>query len=80
MRVTVEDVNDNPPVFHGEPYTRTIEEGNKSLKALLVTLSTTDADFMINGSVAYKITSGNDKVNFTLNKTSVSVLVVFQFW
>ena len=73
--MTITDVNDNAPVFHGKPYKNTVLEGLASYNLTVATLSTTDKDEGLNASITYKITSGNENVNFTLDAKTVSRLL-----
>ena len=58
ITLTVLDANDNPPIFTDANYTITITE-NTPANMTLVTVSTTDADSLINSAVVYSIIDGD---------------------
>ena len=61
ITVTIDDVNDNAPVFTSSA-TVTIEEN----KTAVTTLATTDVD--TNPTVTYSITAGADASSFAVTK------------
>lgn len=67
--ITVEDVNDNPPVFKSEAYKINIPE-NTPQGSSIAAVAASDADLAgsPNSEVSYEITSGNDDSYFTLEE------------
>ena len=63
IRLTIEDVNDNAPVFTSDS-TFTIDENTTAV----TTLVTTDAD--TNPTVTYSITGGADAASFAVTNDS----------
>lgn len=78
--ILLEDANDNPPVFLGEPYTASVLE-NLPGGVSLLTVQATDADSPSNAMVTYSLASGNSSGIFNLYSVSgeVSTLVPLDF-
>uniref|UniRef100_A0A6P7F7B9 Protein dachsous n=1 Tax=Diabrotica virgifera virgifera TaxID=50390 RepID=A0A6P7F7B9_DIAVI len=68
VQITVEDCNDNAPVFQTTDYEKTISE-NLPVGSSIETILATDADLVgsPNSEIIYDITSGNDEGSFKLN-------------
>uniref|UniRef100_A0A8C8BUY8 Protocadherin Fat 1-like n=1 Tax=Oncorhynchus tshawytscha TaxID=74940 RepID=A0A8C8BUY8_ONCTS len=78
VKVTVADVNDNPPRFTAEIYKGTVSEDDRPPSGVIAILSTTDADTEeINKQVSYFITGGDPLGQFAIehlqNEWKVSV-------
>lgn len=56
--ITIVDVNDNPPIFTQDVYVATVVEGTSNGFPIVSVLAR-DADFGLNGRVAYTIEEGN---------------------
>ena len=69
VTITVEDVNDSPPVFVSLPYIADILE-NSPPDTLVFIVSSTDADIGTNALVAYTIIGGNEDNHFTIHQLS----------
>jgi len=67
--VSVDDVNDSPPVFVSLPYTATVLE-NSPQGTTVITVSTMDNDIGTNAIVGYTIASGNEDGYFMINQLS----------
>ncbi|XP_046326847.2 protein dachsous-like [Haliotis rufescens] len=68
VRITVEDVNDNRPVFDPATYNTNIKEG-LSLQPLL-TVHAQDSDDGVFGTVRYSIQKGNNQGLFAINPSN----------
>ncbi|CAI5444412.1 unnamed protein product [Caenorhabditis angaria] len=71
ISITLQDVNDNWPIFYPNEYQLTIREGLLDSNSPLLRVSATDADEAKFGEVAYQILS--DSKSFTINTTSGDV-------
>ena len=71
ITVTITDLNDNPPVFVGTPYSATVLE-TASLNTTVVTFSTTDFDSPANSAVSYS-SPDIGPTPFCLDGTSIIV-------
>nr|ABX90059.1 hedgling [Amphimedon queenslandica] len=69
--ITVNDINDNPPVFMPSTINLTFPE-NQALGSLNITISATDNDEPGNPNsiITYSITSGNDGNSFSINSAT----------
>ncbi|CAH3149034.1 unnamed protein product, partial [Pocillopora meandrina] len=72
--VTVEDINDNPPVLAKEEYTISLSLHAKP--GLLLNLNASDKDIGENAEVAFEITDGNEKQLFWINSSSGDLFLV----
>ncbi|RMX51574.1 hypothetical protein pdam_00017732 [Pocillopora damicornis] len=72
--VTVEDINDNPPVLAKEEYTISLSLHAKP--GLLLNLNASDKDIGENAEVAFEITDGNKKQLFWINSSSGDLFLV----
>ena len=68
VNVTVEDENDNPPVFTVENQTVSIPE-TAEIGSFVFAFQTSDADILNNSVIQYSITVGNDDMLFTISDT-----------
>ena len=68
--VTVEDVNDQSPVFNPKQYRATVRDGANS-GAIVFMVSATDADIGMNAESTYTITSGDTSVFKVNQKTGI---------
>uniref|UniRef100_A0A672IB29 FAT atypical cadherin 1a n=1 Tax=Salarias fasciatus TaxID=181472 RepID=A0A672IB29_SALFA len=59
IRITVEDVNDNPPQFSSDPYTITVFE-NTEMGTLVAKLQANDVDTGLNGNILYSLVDSAD--------------------
>eukprot|EP00035_Acanthoeca_spectabilis_P006219 m.122020 g.122020 ORF g.122020 m.122020 type:complete len:4758 (-) comp13405_c0_seq2:212-14485(-) len=73
--VTVTDVNDNFPQFLQPQYTASVSEDVSVGTSVGVAVVASDSDLGENGTVSYRITSGNDSGNFAMNTTSGVITV-----
>ena len=71
--VNVLDVNDNRPVFFGEPYTTTISE-NSALGSHVITVTAYDADKEDNETLRYFLTD-NASGQFSIDPVSGEIIV-----
>lgn len=76
VAITVEDINDNAPVFEQSDFEETVGESTE-VGTSIKTISATDADLPSTPSseVSFEITSGNDKGWFTIDQNSGVVAV-----
>lgn len=76
ISVTIEDVNDNAPVFEQSDFEETVKEGVK-VGTPIKTISATDADLIGTPSseVLFEITSGNDMGLFLIDQNTGVVSV-----
>lgn len=74
--VVLLDINDNPPEFTLDVYTRVIDDryGSENLGRVVIQVEAVDADSGINGSVVYNLVSGNDI--FRINNTTGEIFLV----
>lgn len=76
VKITVEDFNDNAPVFSPGDYKYTISEGTPIGSSIAkVIAKDADASGTANSEVSYDITSGNDWRLFKIEKTSGTIIV-----
>ena len=66
MKVVVEDINDNPPVFSSEHYEAEVEE-ERFPGLAVVTVAAQDADAGDNGQVQYRWREGGSVAGFDIN-------------
>ncbi|XP_059097736.1 cadherin-99C-like isoform X2 [Tigriopus californicus] len=57
--VTISDINDNPPVFQGNPYVITIPESTPINSIVFAGLKATDPDSNVNGQVEFHVVPGD---------------------
>ncbi|XP_074649083.1 cadherin-23-like [Tubulanus polymorphus] len=69
VRILVEDVNDNAPVFTESQYTKTVPE-NIGAGFEIIQVKATDADKVDKNKIRYKIIQGNDAGSFEISKTT----------
>ncbi|KAL8565515.1 hypothetical protein ACOMHN_049491 [Nucella lapillus] len=67
VKLIVQDVNDNPPLFVNLPYRVTLDEGTSLINKTILTASTTDPDDGPGSSVVYSMVGADE----TYNKTFV---------
>ena len=67
--VQILNVNDNAPMFVGEPYSATIQE-NSPENTVALTVEATDADLGIHGEIRYSIIDGNLNDAFQIGSTN----------
>ena len=90
LLITIDDINDNPPVFQNIPETRVITQTEiQSQMTSFFTVLATDADFGANADVVYSLVENrpNDSVTeLTITASdqgtpvmSVSALLIYQF-
>ncbi|XP_078514538.1 protocadherin Fat 3 isoform X1 [Lissotriton helveticus] len=73
IHLTLEDVNDNPPVFSSDHYNACVYE-NTAAKALLTRVQATDPDVGINRKVIYSLVDSSDG-HFSVDQTSGIVML-----
>ena len=76
IRITVDDQNDNFPVFSQTTYTISLLEGAEAVGMLVFNVTAVDADLGSNSEVMYRITDGNERRNFFVDTSSGEVTVV----
>lgn len=69
LTITVEDVNNNPPVFESSVYQVNVKE-DVSIGTSLLRVKATDVDDDVNGVVRYFIVSGDETLDFVLDMAS----------
>ena len=67
--VSVEDINDNAPVFSSSLYSATVNE-NAPIGTSVVDIDATDGDIGTNGQIRYTITGGNQERAFTVDENN----------
>lgn len=67
--VTVQDINDSPPVFTSNHYASEISE-SESIGTSIIKLMATSNDIGVNAEIYYSIIGGNDMKKFTIDKDS----------
>jgi protocadherin Fat 1/2/3 len=67
--VTVQDINDSPPVFTSNHYASEISE-SESIGTSIIKLLATSNDIGINAEIFYSIIGGNDMKKFTIDRDS----------
>ena len=75
VTVVVEDVNDHPPLFLQQSYTRVVSEELPTGSTLLQ-VQARDGDVGNNGDITYTIASGDDRGQFSINHLSGEVVLV----
>ncbi|XP_019620041.1 PREDICTED: protocadherin Fat 4-like [Branchiostoma belcheri] len=74
--VSVQDINDNPPVFTPDQYLSTIFE-NITIGTTVLTVNATDDDTdPANSEIHFSIVSGNDDSVFSINPVSGAITVL----
>nr|XP_039270866.1 protocadherin Fat 4-like isoform X2 [Styela clava] len=58
VTVRVEDVNDNPPMFHSSKYSASVAV-NTNIGAMVLKINSSDPDEGRNGKISYRISGGN---------------------
>eukprot|EP00112_Aurelia_sp_Birch-Aquarium-sp1_P009383 Seg2065.2 transcript_id=Seg2065.2/GoldUCD/mRNA.D3Y31 product="Cadherin EGF LAG seven-pass G-type receptor 3" protein_id=Seg2065.2/GoldUCD/D3Y31 len=78
IKVTVLDANDNKPIFQQRLYRFNISE-NTPAPQIIGHLNATDKDTGTNSALTYKILSGNENNEFTINSSSgqLSTTLIF---
>ena len=74
LTVTIDDINDNPPVFPHNDLTLEIVEDTAAeeyIGQILLTFSGSDQDIGVNGDFEFRIDAGNDDNLFTLTTAGV---------
>ncbi|XP_049336961.1 cadherin-23 isoform X1 [Astyanax mexicanus] len=74
--VYVIDENDNAPVFAAKEYVTVLTEGPETIGSTIATVSATDPDEGLNGTVRYAITQGNLGQTFNISPTSGRIVVM----
>lgn len=72
--VVVEDVNDNPPVFHAAPYRDTVPE-NEPINNTVVTVQAQDRDGGLNSKLVYSIVNPDNTLPFWIDSTTGDIKV-----
>ncbi|KAI1242062.1 Protocadherin Fat 3 [Lamprotornis superbus] len=73
IRLILEDVNDNPPVFSSDHYTACVYE-NTATKALLTRVQATDPDVGVNRKVTYSLSDSADGF-FSVDRSSGIIIL-----
>ena len=72
VSITLLDINDNKPRFYPQTYRHQLSK-TTTTDSHITTVTATDSDDEAAGTVHYKITGGNDKKFFKIDKSSGSV-------
>lgn len=72
--IQIINVNDNTPVFVGEPYSENVVENSPTSTPVLQVMAT-DADLGSHGYVRYSITGGNFNDSFMISPTTGAITV-----
>lgn len=73
VNITIQDVNDNPPIFNQTRYTVSIPE-NSTIGTSIIRVNATDADIGLNGKIEYSINrrqSDRDEIFKINEKTGI---------
>ncbi|KGL75971.1 Protocadherin-23, partial [Tinamus guttatus] len=70
--ITVQDVNDNPPLFNNLEYHIHVKE-SIAIGSRITEVAASDCDVGANAEITYTISSGNDKGHFHLDEKTGSV-------
>ncbi|XP_071943757.1 cadherin-23-like [Antedon mediterranea] len=71
--VFVGDINDNPPVFVGTPYSTTVQE-SQTPGSVVFTVEATDRDSGINAAIMYELVEASDL--FEINPTTGNITLI----
>lgn len=71
VRVHIIDENDNAPAFAAKEYVTILTEGPDTLGATIATVTASDPDEGLNGTLRYAITFGNVAQTFSISPTTV---------
>ncbi|XP_044151298.1 neural-cadherin-like [Bufo gargarizans] len=74
VRIFINDVNDNAPVFPQQKYETSVEE-DKEVGYVVLTVRATDKDEGANAKLRYQITSGNTKGIFDVAPETGSIFI-----
>lgn len=75
VKIQLLDINDNVPVFSAKDYNVSLKEGRVTSNEPIVAVSATDVDSGRFGTVAYRITNGNDNDIFRIDRTTGEIYV-----
>ena len=78
IQITVEDVNDNKPIFQNAPYNASVFE-NANIGHVIGTVIATDLDTGPRGRVSYSIASGNTGNAFRISAVGKCMYIVVWF-
>lgn len=70
IKVTVTDVNDNPPVFYPKNYSINVDVSQANTGHQLVQVQAQDDDSGLNSVIQYSIVNGNGDNKFTINPST----------
>ncbi|MGH0125783.1 UNVERIFIED_CONTAM: hypothetical protein FKN15_051024 [Acipenser sinensis] len=76
QRLQSSSTNDNAPVFTQLVYEATFREGPTTAGSVMLTVSATDRDQGLNGTVLYHIAEGNVDSTFYINRTMGTVVTL----
>lgn len=71
MRVRIIDENDNAPAFAAKEYVTILTEGPDTVGATIATVTASDPDEGLNGTLHYAIAFGNVAQTFNISSTTV---------
>ena len=81
IEVTLNDVNDNAPLFSEASFTYSVDEQDVSTDIFLLTIAASDSDGTSpNNMLIYNITGGNDDGKFTIDNTNVSFYFTISYY
>lgn len=69
--VNIIDENDNAPAFAAKEYVTILTEGPDTVGATIATVTASDPDEGLNGTLRYAITFGNVAQTFNISPTTV---------
>uniref|UniRef100_A0AAR2J7Y9 Cadherin-23 n=1 Tax=Pygocentrus nattereri TaxID=42514 RepID=A0AAR2J7Y9_PYGNA len=74
--VRIIDENDNAPVFAAKEYVTVLTEGPNTVGSTIATVTATDPDEGLNGTLRYAITLGNLAETFSIGPTTGRIVVM----
>ena len=76
VTITIEDQNDNAPLFNQAMYTISLLEGAEAIGTVIFNVTAVDEDLGSNGVVMYSITEGNERRQFSIDTFSGEVTLI----
>ena len=73
VTITVDDQNDNAPIFNQAMYTISLLEGAEAVGTVIFNVTAVDEDLGSNSVVIYSITEGNERRHFSIDTFSGEV-------
>ena len=76
VTITVDDQNDNAPIFSQAMYTINLLEGAEAVGTVIFNVTAVDEDLSSNSVVMYSITQGNERRRFSIDTFSGEVTLI----